>query len=139
MPATGPAPRLVEPAVVVVQRPVDHPLERQRPVAADVGGDGGAHDAVKHRSTDVPIARAELGRSGCRGGRGARPAPCGQGADETTKLAMSPSSVAHWVTPNATVSTPVIVSAAVSDTGTRTGDSSPSGAGFIHISRATLA
>jgi len=56
-----------------------------------------------------------------------------------TKLAMSPSSVAHWVMPNTSVKTPVMASAAVSETGTRTGVLSPSGAGFIHISLAMLA
>ena len=66
--------------------------------------------------------------------------PGAQGGDAGgDELAMSPSSVAQAVTPNASVSTAVMASAADSDTGTRMGASSPSGAGFIHISLATLA
>jgi len=86
----------------------------------------------------VDVAELVIGETWATSGPGARPGGR-QGVAEATKLAMSPSSVAHWVTPNATVSTPVITSAPRSDTGTRTGVSSPSGAGFIHISRATLA
>ena len=41
-------------------------------------------------------------------------------------------------TPNTTVATPVIASAAMSEPGTLTGVTSPSGTGFIHISRITV-
>ena len=109
-PPAGPATGCVEAARRVVEGRVDELLERDRAVSAD---------------PVVQASREVVGR---------RQLPAG-----TSVVSPPNRSTMLGSTPMTTVARAVITIAALSDCGTLIGASSPSGAGSIHIFRATLA